>query len=78
MTEQEYHCPRHLLVTDEVLVTDAEGNGFSFEQEISSAVPLRRLDQQAFLRRHAFEDRFPVSEEGCPRRKSRAESKMYR
>jgi hypothetical protein len=39
----------YFLVTDEDLVTDAEGNRFPFEQEISSAVPLRRLDQQAVL-----------------------------
>ena len=40
----------YFLVTDEALFTDTEGNGFPFEQEISSAVPLRCLDQQAVLR----------------------------
>ena len=64
----------YFLVTDEVLVTDAKGNGFLFKQGISSAWPLRRFDQQAILQWHAFEDRFPSGGEGRrPRRKSRAE-----
>src|SRR5215212_1291581 len=54
----------YFLVTDEVFVTDAEGNGFPFEQDISSAVPLRRLDQQAVLRRHPLEGRFQGGREG--------------
>jgi hypothetical protein len=48
----------YFLVTDEDLVTDAEDNRVPFEQEISSAVPLRRPDQQAVLRRHPLENRF--------------------
>jgi hypothetical protein len=37
----------YFLVTDEDLVTDAEGNRFPVEQEISSTVLPRCLDQQA-------------------------------
>ena len=47
----------YLVEGDDVTLVDWNGNAYQIPEAAVRAVPLRRLDQQAVLRRHPLEDR---------------------
>ena len=49
----------YLVEGDDVTLVDWNGNAYQIAKTSVRAVPLRRLDEQAVLRRHALEDRIP-------------------
>ena len=49
----------YLVETDDVTLVDWNGSEYEIAQAPGRAVPVRRIDEQAVLRRHAFEDRIP-------------------
>ena len=55
------------LVQGPIHLVDADGKEFPVHRRPGRALPLRRLDQQAVLRRHALEDRLPGRREGGAR-----------
>ena len=70
MTEQAKITVRDngpYLVKGPVLLLDAEGNEFRVERATVGVVPLRGLDDEAILRRYAFEDWVPCGAEGGTR-----------
>ena len=56
----------YLVEGDDVTVVDWNGNDVSDREAAVRAVPLRRVDEQAVLRRHALEDRLPAAEAAVP------------
>ena len=51
-----------LVEGDDVKLIDWNGNEYTPGQAAVRAVPVRSLDEQAVLRRHAFQDRLPGGE----------------
>ena len=64
----------YLVEGDDVTLVDWNGNDLSDRQAPVRAVPLRRLDQQAVLRRHAFEGRLRGGGGRGPRQRRQAGS----
>ena len=55
----------YLVEGDDVTVVDWNGKPYQIPEAAVRAVPMRRLDEQAVLRRHPFEDRLPGGRGRC-------------
>ena len=56
----------YLVEGDDVTLIDWNGNAYQTGKAAVRALPLRRLDEQAVLRRHALEVGFQAAEAAVP------------